>query len=218
MEALNIQRTIKRDSSIQKNLTEEIIINKLNSGEVVSNWMEIFNSETHLSNEFIVEHIRFIEWDQLTRPLDEPLLKRYALNIVNWNAQLYGRPLTFEYLTMNKFRFDWKHASQSPPKWFNDIHYEQFGDMMDWYHITKFSKSLDVRTLLRYCEELDWDWISENDIRSDSFAMKFMKHINWDHPKLDIEHLSVSFILHIKDFQDIVSDMNNASQIDVIKI
>ena len=218
MEALIIQSNIKRDGSIQKNITEEFINSQLNNGEVISNWMEIFNSEMCLSNEFIVEHIRSIDWDQLTRPLDEPLLERFALSIVNWNAQLYGRPLSFEYLTMNKYRFNWKQVSMSPPKWFNDIHYEQFGDMMDWHHITKFSKSLDVRILLRYCGELDWDWISENDIRSDSFATKFMRHINWDHPKLNVEHLSVSFMLQLKDFRDIASDMSNAKTIAIITI
>ena len=161
----------------------------------IESWMEIFNSPIEVSNEFIIDHISIIQWNTFIRPLDEWMLKRLKNRIVRWNDQLYGRPLTFEFMYVNKHRFDWNLISHNPPKWFNDIHYDEFGGLMDWKVLTRLSTNMDVRILSKYADQLDWDWITENDIRGESFALRFMGLIDWDNPNIDTRNISSKFII-----------------------
>ena len=94
---------INNESNIHRFITEEFLDNHLTHESVsMLNWMKIFNSKIHLSNPFIIRFIDYIDWNWMTRPLDEALLIRYKLKIVQWNCQLYGKPLTFEFLWMNR--------------------------------------------------------------------------------------------------------------------
>jgi hypothetical protein len=166
--------------------------------------MDIFNSSIELSKCFIVDNIDLIDWKLLTRQLPEPIIERYAARVVDWNAQLYGHLRTHEFIVLNCERFDWKQLSINPPEWFNDIHFEVFGHLMDWKHLSRISRRIDYRLLLQHVDELEWDIISTNDIRSDSFATLFINKINWDHPHLDVSCLSAKFLDNI--YKDTCSD------------
>lgn len=207
---------INNETNIHEFITEDDIVQLLRNHDATKlNWMRIFNSKILLSNEFIVKHIEYIDWNWMTRQMDESILIRYGTRIVQWNCQLYGKPRTFEFLTLNQGKFDWNMVSRSPPDWFNDIHFENFGSMMDWHYLTKFSKKMDVRIISKYSDKLDWEWISANDIRSESFALRFIRLINWDHPALHKENLTDEFLNDLQDFREIADDMNcsKASQI-----
>lgn len=192
IECVNIERDVHT-------FIDEAFLRKHISVDDVSelNWMRIFNSTIKLSNSFILEYIKFIDWQWLTRPLDESFLNRYAYKIIQWNAQLYGRRLTFEFLCIHRNKFDWRLVSRSPPEWFNDLHYEEFGSMMDWSYLTKFSDRMDSRILLKYADDVDWDWITVNSIRSEPFARQFITLIDWNNPNLDTSNLSTEFLYKV---------------------
>ena len=212
---------INHETNIHEFITEDDIMALLrNNTDTKINWMRIFNSKISLSNEFIVNHIDHVDWNWMTRQIDEAMLIRYATRVVQWNCQLYGKPRTFEFLTTYQHKFDWETISHSPPDWFNDIHFEFFGPMMNWYHLTKFSKKMDVRMISKYSDKVDWDWISANDIRSESFALRFIRLINWDHPSLHKENLTNEFLNDLQEFREIAADMNcsKASQIKFLPL
>ena len=189
---------VNTEKDIHTFIDEEFLVEKLKQDDVSQlNWMKIFNSKIELSNEFIINNIDFIDWKWLTRHLSEPLLNRYARNVVQWNSQLYGRTITFEFLSIHRDRFDWKLISRSPPDWFTDLHYEEFGTLMDWSHLTKFSNKMDVRVILQYADMIDWEWITVNDIRDEPFARQFIAYINWDHPDIHTHNLSAEFLYKV---------------------
>ena len=173
--------------------------------------MQIFNnSEIELSKAFIVGNIDHVEWKCMTRQLPEPIIDRYALRVINWNAQLYGQLRTYEFIVRHCDRFDWKRISLNPPNWFSDIHFEVFGHLMDWKCLSRFSKKIDARILFDHADELDWDIISMNDIRSESFATIYLNKINWDHPQLDVSCLSTEFLYDVYQVRHLAHDVRTS--------
>lgn len=179
---------IDTESNIKSFIDESAIV-KLTCHEQNVNWMRIFNSKIPLSNEFIIDHIRFVSWESMMRVLDEALVERYKTRIVQWTAQLYGSTRTIEFLSEYQKKFDWVSISKNPPVWFHDVHFQMFGHLMNWAHLTKFVHRMDFNTINMFAYELDWDWISANAIRDDTFAKRFYRLINWKHPNLDVSNL-----------------------------
>lgn len=109
-------------------LTEQFLEDKISNTKDLSdlNWMKIFNSQISLSNEFISKYIQHIDWKWLMRPIDESILDRHSRDVVQWNAQLYGPPRTFEFLIRHKKKINWKSVFDNPPDWFTDLHIEIF--------------------------------------------------------------------------------------------
>lgn len=121
-----------RDLHLQ--MTEDELEKNISSTEDLQdlNWMKIFNSKIELSRSFIVKYIDRIEWSWLMKPIHEAILDRYYRRVVQWNAQLYGQPRTFEFLIRHKKRFNWDSLFANPPSWFNELHYLEFQHM--YYH------------------------------------------------------------------------------------
>ena len=180
---------IDTESNIESFIDESAILN-LPCHEDDVQWMRIFNSKIHLSNEFIIDHIQFVSWKSMMRVLDEALVERYKTRIIRWNAQLYGSTRTIEFLIEYQKKFDWVLISKNPPDWFHDIHFQMFGHFMSWKHFTKFIDRMDFNTINMFAYDLDWDWISANAIRDDTFAKRFYRLINWKHPNLDVRNLN----------------------------
>ncbi len=161
-------------------------------------WMSIFNSDMELSNEFIVTFINYIKWDLLTRPLPEVIIERYKKNIVQWNAQMYGPLRTIEFLIEYKNKIDWIEISKCPPQWFNEYHSELFADLLDWYELTPYAINYSLNLLYLFADYLNWDWISSNNIRDESFAKRFINRIKWDCHNLDTSNLSTEFLYDVQ--------------------
>lgn len=186
---------INTERNIETFTDEQSIIDHLNDADIKQlNWMKIFNSKIELSNTFISHFVDRIQWNWLIRPLDEPMLERFHLRVLQWNAQLYGRPLTYEFLVKYQDRIDWKLLSRNPPEWFNDIYYSTFGSKMDWALLAPHYQKIDCRLLTRFAGKVNWEWVSAHDIRSERFAIVHLYDINWDHPCLDVSHLSTEFL------------------------
>lgn len=181
-------RRINTESNIESFIDESAIVALIGYEQNV-NWMRIFNSKIPLSNEFIIDHIQFVSWELMMRVLDEALVERYKMRIIRWNAQLYGSTRTIDFLLEYQKKFDWVLISRNPPDWFHDVHFQIFGHLMSWTHLTKFIHRMDFNTISMFAYELDWDWISANAIRDDTFAKRFYRLINWKHPNLDVRNL-----------------------------
>lgn len=189
---------INNERNIHEFVDEKFLINNLKSNDYHDlNWMKVFNSKIALSNEFIISYANYIDWKWLTRPLEENLLLRYSKRVVQWNAQLYGSPLTFEFLTLNKKKFDWQLLSKCPPDWFNDLHFEVFGSYMDWKLLTKYIGRMRHSVILQYANYIDWEWVTVNAIRGETFAKHFIGKIDWSHPHLDTSCLSTEFLFEM---------------------
>lgn len=160
-------------------------------------YMNLINSSTRLSKSFIVQFIDNIDWNHLSRQLPEPIVDRYRLRIVKWNEQLYGYPRTFEFIVRYVNKFDWESISKNPPIWFNEVHFEYFGDRMNWKHLTTQISKFPIRLISYRAADLEWSWISEHYIISEGFAKRFIDFIEWNHPRLDIRMLSTEFLYDI---------------------
>lgn len=171
--------------------------------------MHLFNSSIPLSKSFIVQFVEHIEWHRLRRQLPEPLVDRYKLRILEWNYQLYGEPRTFEFVIRYASKFDWEQLSMNPPDWFNEVHFEYFGDRMNWKHITRQIAKLSWNLIMLKADYMDWEWISENYVADESFAKRFVRYINWSHPNLDIRKLSTEFLYDIYTIRKICSEFDN---------
>ncbi len=161
------------------------------------NWMRIFNSKMDLSDEFIVANISHIKWNWLFRPLSESIIDRFANQVIQWNAQLYTKPRTIEFLVRYHARFDWKGISNSPPLWFTDLHFELFGSSMHWEALTKHINKMSLSLISRFADKLDWEWITKYGIRDESFGQRFVSYIIWKHPCLDTHALSTEFLYEV---------------------
>lgn len=159
--------------------------------------MSLMNSSVLLSKSFIVRFVDNIDWDRLVRSLPEPIVDRYRLRITKWNEQLYGEPRTFEFIVKYADRFDWYKLSKDPPTWFNAVHFEHFAERMNWKELTKRISKLPMSLVSMKADELDWEWISEYHIVDESFAKRFVRLINWSHPRLDVRMLSTEFLYDI---------------------
>lgn len=172
------------------------------------NWMKIFNSQIVLSNCFVIKYITKIKWEWLTRQLDESILIRYKTLVKQWNSQLYGSTRTFEFVKMFAEKFEWSDISKNPPHWFSDIHFEQFGHLMDWNYVTtRCYRKISVSTLQKYCNQINWGWITRNDIRGEQFAQRFLQWIDWDDPFLDVSNLSTEFLYDIYEIRESVYEL-----------
>lgn len=190
---------VDTERNIHEFIDEDFLTSHLSiSNKHDLNWMKVFNSKVVLSNDFIVSYIEFVDWKWLTRALDETLLKRYSVRVVQWNAQLYGRPRTIDFLVENKKKFDWNFVSQCPPYWFNDLHFEIFGSCMNWTHLTKFVMNMNESLIIQYANLIDWDWITVNGIRDETFAKHFIARIDWNNPNLDSRCLSTEFLFNMR--------------------
>jgi hypothetical protein len=157
-------------------------------------WMKIFNSKIKLSNEFIIRYNKFIVWKDLERPLDENLIQIFKYRI-NWKYQIAEEiPRKFEFMCEYKSKFDWEYISKNIPSWFNDLHYDWFGDVLMWEHMTYKYKSMSNYIIMRYAEKLDWKWITENDIRGEAFCIRFMDLIEWNNENIDTTNISPSVL------------------------
>ena len=188
-----------------KNILQNI---ELNNIQVIENdhsnlydidWMLLFNSNIHLSNKFILFYSKFIKWESLTRPLDESMIEIFKLRIRNWTAQLYVPTRSYEFICEHYKAIDWKYVSQRIPIWFNDIHFETFGHLMDWSKMTSVYNNVSSRILWLYKDQIDWEYISKHGIRSESFGLRFMKMIHWELSDLDISNLSTEFLYKYHD-------------------
>lgn len=205
---MNWIERVNTERNIDAFIDEAFLIEHFQTDDVFElNWMRIFNSRVQLSNEFIIEYVEFIDWNWLTRLLDESLLNRYYKRVIQWNAQLYGPVRTFEFMAIHSHRFDWNLLSHSPPAWFTDIHFDAFGDGMDWNKLTKSSKRMGVNVISKYAEKMDWGWMSLNDIRSEAFGFRFASLIHWNHPDLDITCLSTEFLYNISETVKLINEM-----------
>ena len=114
---------VNANNDIHKHLNESFLDERIDLDNTnYLNWMNIFNSEMVLSNEFMISHIKNIDWKYLTRVLDESMIERYSYLLRDWNIQLYGRHRTFEFIYMHHSKFDWWKIKQSPPTWFTQTH------------------------------------------------------------------------------------------------
>ncbi len=193
------------DPNIELFVTERNILDtiKYNSMQNIQ-WMKIFNSGIELSNVFIVKYINNIDWQTLTRQLPECIIIRYKRNIVNWTAQLYGQSRTIEFLNEFNDKFDWEYISAHPPSWFTEYHAEIFDKKINWKTHTPFTNGYSLNTISIHSNDLDWDWISANNIRNEKFANRFKMRINWDDEHLDVRNISTEFLyeIHCERMQD----------------
>lgn len=205
MDASLIAR-INEEPNIHSFISEAKLIDCLQARRHDSvNWMKIFNSKIELSGSFIITHARFIEWDWLIRPLPEAILQIHLNKVVQWNAQLYSQtPRTFDFMAAHRHRFDWRLISVNPPSWFNELHYECFGSMMDWKCLTPRVMNMNLGVLSLYAEKLDWPWISTNSIPGEPFAQMYIGYIHWDSPDLDVSNLSMEFLDKIKCIRELI--------------
>jgi hypothetical protein len=193
---------INHGSNIETFIDEQLLDNSTwMAGVKELNWMRIFNSKIPLSKCFVVKHIHLIEWNWLVRPLEEAILERYKSRVVQWNAQLYGRARTFEFMVKYQDRFDWIALSANPPAWFTEVYFDTFGSKMDWSKMSHIYKTISNTILNRYVDRLNWNWISQNDIRSEAFAILNLRYINWNHPNLDTSNLSTEFLYDVRELQ-----------------
>lgn len=180
---------------------QSIIDHQWDTGIELLNWMKIFNSKVELSDCFIVKFIDLIDWTQLIRPIAESILGRYASRVVLWNAQLYGRIRTYEFMVEFQNKFNWAAVSRHPPTWFSDIHFDQFGDRMNWRALTSRYQGLGDHIIRKFVDRVDWEWISEHNIRGEAFAINSLYYINWDHPRLDTSNLSTEFLFDVSELR-----------------
>ncbi len=189
---------VNNGRNIETFVTQQDILDHLYDHDIDQlNWMKIFNSKIELTTCFITRFAHLIQWQWLIRPLPEAILERYHKHIIQWNVHLYGKPLTYDFLMNYQDRFNWTALSSNPPKWFTDIHYNAFGSKMDWKKLTKHCKNIHSRLIERFAGNIDWEWVSEHDIRGERFAIIHLYDINWDHPRLDVSHLSTEFLYNL---------------------
>ncbi len=193
---------VNTESNIHSFVNEAFLWNQISKDDISElNWMRIFNSKIPLSNEFIIHYSEFIDWKWLTRILDESIIHRFRYKIVQWDAQLYGGIRTIEFMHAFENKFNWKLISHNPPDWFSDIHFEIFGNLMNWKSLSRFSHKMSPHIFIMYGIDMDWEWISENNIRDEIFARQFIHFISWDHPNLDVSNLSTEFLFNIKNMK-----------------
>lgn len=149
------------------------------------------------------------DWMIGTTQLSEAVIDRYHRQIIDWNNQLYGGSRTFEFMMRYCDKFNWTELSDRPPCWFNDIHFECFGDLMDWKRLTAHTLKMSVSLILRHINELDWELISEHGIRDEYFAKRFMSCINWNHPRLDTHALSTEFLFDMNKIMRMCYEMSD---------
>jgi len=201
---------INTESNIASFIDEAFLLKHLLIDDVSDlNWMKIFNSSIELSKCFIVEYIRFINWNWLIRPLPEPIVDRFNRNIVQWDVQFYATSRTIEFITRYHKKINWDHLSLVPPQWFNEYHAEIFESLLDWNVLTPMTASYSMNTLVRHVDELNWNWISSNNIKDEEFAFRFMNRINWDHIELDVSNLSTEFLYNIREAREAVYNIEH---------
>lgn len=180
-------------------LTERMIKDNLTRDNMYEiDWTRILNSKIILSDEFIVYIAGMIDWSKITRILSEAIINRYTRYITHWDVQLYGPPRTIEFLIEHKKRFNWNKISKNMPGWMDELHTEILEDVLDWHAITQIaSKTYQWNRLCMIADKLDWEWISENNIQSEEFALRFINRIIWDCYSLDTSNLSTEFLYEI---------------------
>jgi len=199
---------VNTERDIASFIDEEFLTKHLQTDDISDlNWMKIFNSNICLDKCFIVAYIDHINWKWLIRPLPEPIVHRFHRFIIQWDAQLYGPPRTIEFMIQYRNLFNWNYLSANPPKWFNEYHAEIFENSLNWKSLTSRAISYSMNTISRHCNELDWNWISANYAMDETFAFRFMNHINWDIDDLDVSNLSTEFLYDVHNARQTAYDI-----------
>jgi len=204
-----IQR-IRSNHVIDQYVSEDELLDELRFNPIsIDDVMTIINSDMELSNEFIIAFIDFIDWTILTRPLPECIIMRFIWKIIHWDAQLYGRLRTIDFLIQHKNKFDWRKLSSKPPQWFTEYHAELFCNDLDWFLLTPFISGYSMNTLCLHANDIDWEWMSVNNIPNEEFARRFINHIKWDHHNLDVSNISTEFLYEFNCAREIEYNLKN---------